>query len=118
MAKRLFSLDWSLPLHFCPGIPVAERAPDPHDVPFFHVVEEGGYKTGFIHREGYKPFLCRGGGDADGDLSLSGHGQLGKLAGRVCKLLLICRIQEYKPDGLEISVFSLRDNLIYTNRIG
>ena len=106
-----------LPLHFFPGIPVAQRPPDAHDVAHLHGMEMGCDEARFIYGELDKALLCRGRGDADGDFALSGHRQFSELAGMIGESFFVFWIQKDELKCLQVLIFRFGDNLINANRI-
>ena len=78
----------------------------------------GGHHAGAVDGELDEPFLHRGRGDADGDLSLAGDGKLGELAGLIGEFLLITVVEEDEFEGLQAFVFGLYGDIVDADRIG
>jgi hypothetical protein len=81
-------------------------------------MEKGGHQPDFIDRKFNKSLFRGRGSDPDGDFSLSGYGEFGKLAGVVGKACFILRVQKDKFEGLQVPVFGLGNDLIDPDRVG
>ena len=101
-----------------PGIAVAKRSAQPHDVAGPHVVQVGGDHPGAVDGKLDESLFHRRGGDTDGNLALTGNGELGKLPGPVGELLFIAIVQKNEFERLQTLVLGLDGDVIDADRIG
>ena len=104
-------------LHNVPGIPVAQRTANTHDIADFHGMQVSGHQPDFVDGEFEKALLGRRRGNTDGNFAFSGDGKLGKLARVVSKFFLVGLVQEYEFERFQVFVFGFGDDLINANRI-
>ena len=106
------------PFQKFPGIRVAERPPNPHDVPDPHFVQVGGDDTGAIHGELDEPFFHGRRRNTDGNFPRTGDGEFGKLARPICKVFFVTIVEENEFECLETLVLGLDGDIVDADRIG